>query len=83
LEKAYGGMLEFEELPNRKSTRIAEYLPGAEIDTRAAWDDYETWAIDRIGRLRDAIAAVGGIPPLETPTAVDPLDPTITPTDES
>ena len=52
----------------------------AEIDTRAAWDDdYEMWAIDRIGRLRDAVGSVGGIPPLETPSAIDLPDTVVPP----
>ncbi len=62
MEQAYGGKLEFEPLPNRKATRIADYLAEADVAKEAEWDAYRDWLLDRQTRLRAAVAAVGGVP---------------------
>lgn len=64
LEDAYGGPLDWQELPTRKATRIADYLPDADVSFEEQWDQYLDWMLDRQTRLRHALAAVGGIPPL-------------------
>ncbi len=61
MEQAYGGELEFESLRNRKATRIAEYLPEADVAKEAEWGRYLDWLIDRQTRLRAALTAVGGV----------------------
>lgn len=61
-EMHYGGPLEWEEMANRKSTRIAEYLPGADILLEGEWDHYLTWLLDHQTRLRAALSAMGGVP---------------------
>lgn len=62
METAYEGVLDWQALPDRKATRIAEYLPDAEVSTEQAWDSYIEWLLDRQARLRRAVAAVGGLP---------------------
>lgn len=61
---AYGLPVDFEELPGRKSTRVSDTLPGAVLADESKWDAYVTWLMDRQGRLRKALAAVGGVPPV-------------------
>lgn len=68
-EAAYGGPLVWQELPGRKATRIAEYLPDADVSTRAEWERYIEWLLDRQTRLRDAVTAIGGVPEPMPPTA--------------
>jgi hypothetical protein len=62
MKQAYVGELEFESLPNRKATRLAEYLPGADVAKEAEWRSYLDWLLERQTRLRAALAAVGGVP---------------------
>jgi len=59
---AYGLPLDFEDLPGKKSTRIGEILAGAHLSDESRWDEYIAWLIDRQTRLRNAVAAVGGVP---------------------
>lgn len=61
-EVHYGGALEWDELPSRKSTRIVEYLPDADVERQEDWDRYVAWLLDRQTRLRSALYAVGGVP---------------------
>lgn len=61
----YGGTLEWESLPNRKSTRIAEYMADADVERQGDWEQYVAWLIDRQTRLRAALDAVGGVPHLQ------------------
>lgn len=62
MESAYGGRLDWQELPGRKATRVAEYLAGAELGSADDWDAYVEWLLDRQTKLRGALAAIGGIP---------------------
>ncbi|MBT9273626.1 DUF4268 domain-containing protein [Phycicoccus sp. MAQZ13P-2] len=62
IEDHYAGALDWQELPGRKSTRVAEYLPGADVTLEENWDEYLAWLLDRQTRLRSAIAAAGGVP---------------------
>lgn len=62
LEGAYQGPLDWQALPSRKATRVADYLPDADVTNEQEWDTYLDWLMDRQTRLRDAIAAVGGLP---------------------
>ncbi len=64
---AYGLPLDFEELPGKKSTRIGEVLAAASLSDEARWDEYITWLLDRQSRLRNAVAAIGGIPAVQRP----------------
>jgi len=73
LESVFGGMLTIDDLPNRKGCRIGvERTGGESIDNRAAWDDYLSWFEDTQTRLRAAITAAGGIPPLPEGTPQAP-----------
>jgi hypothetical protein len=62
LEAAYGGSLDWQVLPGRKATRIAEYLPDADVTHEETWRQYLDWLIDRQTRLRNALAVTGGLP---------------------
>ncbi|WP_433165870.1 DUF4268 domain-containing protein [Kribbella sp. CA-247076] len=65
LEQAYGQPLDWQDLPDRKSTRVADYLPDADITTEDHWPQYLTWLLDRQTRLRTALTAIGGIPSID------------------
>jgi hypothetical protein len=67
MQQAYGGDLEFQQLPGRKATRIAEYLAHAEVAAEDRWSDYLPWLLDRQTRLRTALDAVGGVPAAPIP----------------
>jgi hypothetical protein len=67
LETAYGSTLEWQSLPGRKASRVAEYLPEADVGIEEEWESYLAWILDRQTRLRGALHAIGGLPP---PTAV-------------
>jgi hypothetical protein len=60
-ESSYGGALEWQDLPERKACRVVEYLPDASIDDESKWPAYLDWLTDRHGRLRGALAALGGV----------------------
>jgi len=62
IEDAYGATLDWQAMPGRKATRIAEYLPGADVAREQDWPGYLDWLIDRQGRLRRAVEMVGGVP---------------------
>ena len=61
-EGHYGRALEWEEMPSRKSARIAEYMVGADVLRESEWDGYLDWLLDCQIRLRNALIAVGGVP---------------------
>ena len=61
MEQVYGLPLDWEEMPGRKSTRVADYLPDADVNSEDNWDQYLDWLLDRQTRLRNALAAVGGV----------------------
>lgn len=52
---------------HRKSTRIAKYLPDADVNAEEDWARYVDWLLERQTLLRDAIASVGGVPSPTTP----------------
>lgn len=58
VESTYGGPLEWQELPGRKATRVADYLPDADVTEEDDWDHYLVWLLDRQTRLRAAVADV-------------------------
>lgn len=43
-------------------SRVAEYLPDADVTLQEEWNRYVEWLLDRQTRPRDAFAAVGGAP---------------------
>ena len=71
-EASYEGPLEWQELPGRKATRIAEYLPDADVSMKADWGRCLEWLLDRQTRLRDALTAIGGVPKHMPPAASHP-----------
>lgn len=62
IERAYGGPLDWQELPGKKATRVAEYLPEVDVTEEGEWSSYLEWLLDRQTRLRASLASVGGIP---------------------
>ncbi len=61
MEAAYGRSLDFEELPDARACRIAEYRPG-EVTDEQAHGQYVEWFLDAGERLRRALGAVS-LPP--------------------
>jgi hypothetical protein len=57
IELRYGGPLRWEELPNRRASRIADYTEG-DVALAERCDTYISWLIDSQTRLRAAIDAV-------------------------
>lgn len=62
MEAAYEGPLDWQELPGKKATRIADYLPDADLTDEDEWESYLAWLLDRQSRIRTALSSVGGIP---------------------
>jgi hypothetical protein len=61
LDEAYRGVLDWQEMQGRKATRVAEYLPDADVTAQEEWGSYLEWLLDRQSRLRVAVAALGGL----------------------
>jgi hypothetical protein len=57
-EKAYGKELSWEQLPGKKASRVADYLPGASVENTGDWDDYIEWFIAQNSRMRNAFASI-------------------------
>ena len=57
IEQRYGGELEWEELPDKRACRIAEYGVGDGADVEEH-DGYIDWFLDRGERLRAALAGL-------------------------
>jgi hypothetical protein len=58
LEAAYGGRLDWEDLPNARACRIADYRSDSDVTRVDQHDIYLTWFFDVGTRLRKALAAV-------------------------
>ena len=55
IEARFGEPLEWDPLDGRRSCRIASYYPeDVDVENRARWPELRTWAIGRMGALRDA-----------------------------
>lgn len=61
LEGAFGGELEWEELPQRRACRIAAYRDGS-ITEEEKHEDFVDWLFDSMRRLRAAVEAVAQPP---------------------
>ena len=57
-EAAYGRPLDFEELPNARACRIAEYFAGADVGREDRHDEFIDWFVDAGERLRRGLSAV-------------------------
>ncbi len=55
LETQYGGSLSWEELPNNRASRIADYSPG-DVTNIEQHDEYIDWFFDTSSRLRKALS---------------------------
>lgn len=64
LESSYGGPLVYEELPDRRASRICEYGEGDVLDTDRH-DEMIGWFIERSQRLRTALAAAAPVAELD------------------
>ena len=63
LREAYGdGDLELQEMAGRKATRVATYLPDADVRDETQWRRYLEWALGCHVRLRAAVEQTGGVP---------------------
>ena len=57
-ETAYGWPLHWEELPNARASKIADYLDDADVTFEDRHDEFVDWLFDSGTRMRLAIAAV-------------------------
>jgi len=57
-EAAYGRPLEWEELPNARASRIAEYRDDGDVVYEDRHDEYIAWFLDAGERMRRALAAI-------------------------
>lgn len=57
IEKQFGEELEWERLESSRASRIASYYASDDIrvEQRDRWPELRTWAIDRLGALREAL----------------------------
>lgn len=56
IEKRFGGKLEWERLESRRASRIASYYrDDVRVEERDRWPEVRTWAIERLGALREAL----------------------------
>lgn len=60
IEAAFGGPLSFEELPDKKASRISVYMEGAASEVQK-WPQYVDWFINTQERLRTALIETGVI----------------------
>ena len=52
IEVALGSALDWQELPDRRASRIATYLRNADIADRTDWPRQHRWIIDELRRFR-------------------------------
>lgn len=57
---AYGGPLDSQALPNRKATRVAEYLAQVDVALEEQWPTYLDWLLER--RIGRAVATPTPVP---------------------
>jgi hypothetical protein len=62
LETAYGRPLEWEELPNRRACRIADYMDGCSVSEDSRHEEFIGWFLDAGVRLRRALDAIPSPP---------------------
>jgi Domain of unknown function (DUF4268) len=55
IETSFGRPLSWEELPSRRSCRIADYLEGCNVDQNARYDEFIDWFFDAGARFRKAL----------------------------
>lgn len=78
IEQRYGGPLEWEELPERRACRIAEYGVGDAVNVDEH-EQYVNWFFDRGARLR---AALDGMPAVVTAALEGGTAPVADPSEE-
>jgi len=59
IEAAYGRALAWEELPNRRACRIADYKDACSVNDHDRYDEFITWFIDAGTRLRTSLGNGG------------------------
>ena len=55
IEALYGGPLSWEELPDKRASRVADYDDACSVLDRDRWDEYIDWFLDAGVRLREAL----------------------------
>ena len=56
IEEQFGEELEWELLESRRASRIASYYQDdIRVEERDRWPELRTWAIERLGALREAL----------------------------
>ena len=59
IEAVYGRALTWEELPNRRACRIADYRDGCSVNEEDRYDEFISWFIDAGTRLRASFGSGG------------------------
>lgn len=60
IESAFGADLLWDRLDDKKAARIS-YSRTGELENEQDWNEYVTWFVDNIVRLRQAVDSVGGL----------------------
>jgi len=55
IEEAIGDRLEWEEIPDKRASRIAVYRAGTIEDALKSTDEYVNWAAERLSRFREVL----------------------------
>lgn len=66
IEEAYGRALAWEDLPNARSCRIADYKEDCNVAESARWDEFTDWFFDSGARFRKALPElIASVPEIE------------------
>ena len=57
IEKEFGERLDWQELPNKKASRIAIYLPNVDPSDQIQINSLQTWMLDRMQRFRKVFSS--------------------------
>lgn len=57
-ELAYGSELEWDPLPGKRASRIADYQSDAEVNDEDEWDEFIAWMINAGVKMRSALGAI-------------------------
>jgi len=55
IESTFGGALEWQDLPGKKASRIAYWIPGSNFEDEDSWGNLQGRMIEAMGRLEAAL----------------------------
>ena len=56
IEGACGLALQWEPIENARASRVAVYLDPVDPEDRTSWPEYRAWAVETLGKLRQAFS---------------------------